>query len=414
MEEFEKLLCECRNAVERFVKFRLPSSFDADDVLQEVYISASKNFDKLNDKSIFKAWLIGIARNKCSDYYRTQAKSMEIPIDEVSESELSYGRMGIAETNFVRETLDELADKDKQILYLFYFRDIPQNEIAKRLDIPLGTVKSRLHTAKQNFKSKYLYQPKTKGDYSMKKLPEFMPEYTITKTDKKPFEVKWEEIMGWFIIPKLNEKLSFAIYDMPERKQAERFDIEVVGKAEVHGIEGVEIIAKSDVQRTFVAQLTDTHCRYLAESHVKNGVKCCYTFLDGDSFLENWGFGDNNCGNETHIVAKGDIVREESCIKSADKPFLLDIVGRYTVTIGGKCYDTVCVMDIDTYNLGVVTEQYIDQNGRTILFRHFNHDEWAFDRYKQKWSEKLPKNERLTVNGKTYVHWYGCITDYIL
>lgn len=40
--------------------------------------------------------------------------------------------------------------------------------------------------------------------------------------------------------------------------------------------------------------------------------------------------------------------------------------------------------------------------------------DWAIDRYKKPWSEQLPENDRLTVNGTTYVHWYDCITDYIL
>lgn len=107
-------------------------------------------------------------------------------------------------------------------------------------------------------------------------------------------------------------------------------------------------------------------------------------------------------------------IRRGSIITTADKPFLLDIAGRFQVTIAGKEYDTVCVMDIETYNPGVASEQYLDKNGRTILWRRFNRDDWAYNYYKQRWSEKLPDNERITVNGETYVHWYDCITDYIL
>ena len=105
---------------------------------------------------------------------------------------------------------------------------------------------------------------------------------------------------------------------------------------------------------------------------------------------------------------------DSTVVTSANKDFLLDIVGRYTVTIGGKSYDTVCVMDIETYDCGVVSEQFLDKNGKTILWRRFNRDDWAIDRYKKPWSEQLPENDRLTVNGTTYVHWYDCITDYIL
>jgi len=425
--DFEDLLAGCKGALERFVYYKLPVKADADDVIQEICLRAYQKFDTLRDQAVFKSWILGIARNACNDYFREQAKCLEIPLDMVSESVLTQSRSGLREISAVRETLDVLGDKDKQILYLYYFRDLPQADIAKRLAVPLGTVKSRLHTAKQNFKGKYPYPPKSKGDFTMKKLPEIMPEYKIEKSDQAPFAVVWEELMGWFLVPKLGEKLAWGIYDMPERNRTEYDEMEVIGKAEVHGIEGVEITVKttapmdcnseggqSAVSRRFVAQLTDSHCRYLAESHIKDGINRFYTFLDGDSFSGNWGFGENNCGNETHIKAKGDISRDGNLVKSSDKPFLLDIVGRYIVTIGGKEFDTVCVMDIETYNPGVVSEQYLDLNGRTILWRRFNRDDWAFKRYKQRWTEKLPENERLTINGKTFVHWYDCITDYIL
>lgn len=81
-------------------------------------------------------------------------------------------------------------------------------------------------------------------------------------------------------------------------------------------------------------------------------MKKMYTFLDGEEFIPNWGFGENNCGNELDIIAKGDIVRNGDEITTTDKPFLLDVVSIYEVIIGGKAYDTVCIMDIETYNNG--------------------------------------------------------------
>ena len=71
-------------------------------------------------------------------------------------------------------------------------------------------------------------------------------------------------------------------------------------------------------------------------------------------------------------------------------------------------------MDLGHFNNAIAIEQYIDKNGRTILWRRFNRDDWALKRYKKKWSEQLPENERLMINGETYVHWYDCITDYII
>ena len=418
MTEFEILLNECRSAVERFVRFKLSSKPDADDVLQETYLTAFQKFDMLIDKSHFKAWIISIARNKCSDYYRRQMKCNDISFEELPEIPLTASRYGYIEQHAVYDTIDSLSENDRLMIDLFYIQGYNQNEIAKSLDIPIGTVKSRLYTARNNFKRSYLTDYR-KVDEIMKKLPEIMPEYTITKLDKAPFSVKWEELMGWFIVPKLGEKLNWSMYDFPAKKRTEYVEMQVMGKAEIHGIEGVEITATehcSDgvINRSFIAHLTDTHCRFLAESHISNGVKKCYTFLDGDDFIPNWGFGENNCGNEVNISEKGDVVRENDIITTSDKPFLLDVTGRYEVNICGKSYDTICVMDIETYNNGVAGEQYIDKNGRTILWRRFNRNDWAIDRYKKKWTEILPDNERITVNGEIYVHWYDCITDYII
>lgn len=429
MDEFEKLLSEVSSSVERFVRYRLPSQTDADDVLQEIYLSAYRNFPGLKNKDAFKSWIISIARNKCNDYFRTKAAQMEISIEELSQQELSAGRLGISVVHTVRETLDRLGDKDKQILYLYFWKELPQNEIAKMLNIPVGTVKSRLHTAKQHFKNKYPYQTqKPKGDTTMQKLPEYIPDYTIERLDAEPFSVRWEELQGWLIVPRVGQKLTWGMYDFPERKRTEYTEMEVIGKAEVHGIEGVEVVAMQfdpadyyrtgaldRVERRFVAQLTDTHSRYLAETHMEDGVRKCYTFLDDEAFLNNWGFGEDNCGNEVDLHPKGLLHREGNCVTGTIPREVVDVVGRYRVTIGGKSYDTVCVMDIECFNDAVASEQYVDQNGRTVLWRRFNRDDWAIERFGGKpWSEKFPDNERLTINGETYVHWYDCISDYIL
>lgn len=425
MERFEKLLNANRCAVERFVKYRIRSEADADDILQEVYLTAYQKFEQLKSVSSFKPWIIRIARNKCNDYFRGKAVCPEISYDALIVRELSDSRHGVVETAVyqpVSDILNSLTDKDKQILNLYYWNELSQREIAKVLNLPLGTVKSRLYTAKRNFKNRYPYHPdKVKGD-SMKRLPEFLPEYTIEESNKATFKVKCEELMGWFIIPRPGEKLSWGIYDIPSRKCSNIYDMQVIGKAMVHDIVGVEITAKETdwsgkeriSDKTFIAQLTDTHCRYLAVLRNDGDIKKYITFLDEDEFLPNWGFGQDNCGNEVNLYQKGDIQRNGKTVTGSGKDYLQDIVGSYTVTINGRSFDCICVMDIESSGCDVVSEQYLDANGKTILWRRFNRDDWAIDRYKKKWSERFPENEQLTINGDTYVHWYDCITDYIL
>ncbi len=426
MTEFEALLQTHFVPLQRYIRYKIANLHDAEDVMQEVCITASEKFPTLKDRAAFKAWLIGIAGHKCMDYYRRKAHLMEIPLDALTESSPRVGRCGITEQSAVLQTLDALGDREKQILYLYYFKDLSQEDIAKQLGIPIGTVKSRLHYAKEKFRQQYPYRKNEKGETKMTILPEFLPKYEIKISNLPPFSVKWEELQGWLLVPRVGEKLAWGLYDMPSGKRTEYTVMEAIGKAEVHGIEGVEITAVqygaedyyrtgsvNEMERRFIAQLTDTHCRYLAESHVENGVRKLYTFLDGDAFLNNWGFGAENCGNEVNLCAKGFLRRTEQEIIGTLQKETVDIVGRYDVTINGRTYDTVCVMDVQCFNDGVVTEQYLDQNGRTVLWRRFNKNDWAFSRYGKLWTELLPDNERLTVNGETYVHWYDCVTDYI-
>lgn len=425
MEEFEKLLAAVRNAVERYVRFRVSAAADADDVLQEVYAAAYDRFPQLKNKDVFKAWIISIARNKCVDYFRRKEIRREVLVDQVPEDNLCSGRAIAPEVGAVRETFRLLGEKDREILYLYFWAELTQAEIAKRLCIPVGTVKSRLHAAKQKFKKNYPYRTHgEKGEWTMKKLPEMMPEYTITKSAQAPFAVKWEELFGYFIIPRLGEKVTWGLYENTEKRCSEWGEWAVVGKAVVHGIEGVEIKAcshdpiqkgKDDSDHYYVAQLTDTHCRMLAENCKRDGVRRYRTFLDGDDFLAQWGYGEDNCGRETFLQARGKITEYEHEVFAENTKQDCDIVGRYTVTIGGRAYDTVKVLSFDSNGDSYVCiEQYLDANGRTILWRRYNRDDWAFGPYRGPWSERLPDSDRFTVNGETYVHWYDCITDYIL
>lgn len=426
MDDFELRLETVYPVLERYVQFRINGP-DAPDIVQEVCLTAYRKRDSLKTSEAFKSWILAIARNKCSDYFRT-ARTDTVPLEEVPEVQLVLGRQGITVQSAVADTLEMLNNQDRQILELIFWQEMPHAQVAEHLGIPLGTVKSRLHHAKARFRANYPYPPeKSKGEETMGKMPIRMPDYTIEKLDGEPFECKWEEMQGWLIVPRVGEKLRWGMYDFPEKKLTSWCDMKVVGRAEVHGIEGVEITAvqygagddrdkgfKDSMERRFIAQLTDTHTRYLAESHVENGVRKCYTFLDGEEF-SNWSFGAENCGNEIHMKQKGLITREGSVVTAPKGMETIDVVGRYCVRINEKTYDTVCVMDAELYNEAVVSEQFIDRSGRTVLWRRFNRDDWAIESFGGKrWSEKLPDNERITVNGETYVHWYDCISEYIL
>ena len=55
----------------------------------------------------------------------------------------------------------------------------------------------------------------------MKEMPNTLPKYTVRRLDKQPFSVKWEELQGWMIVPKLGEKLRWGLYEQPTGARTE-------------------------------------------------------------------------------------------------------------------------------------------------------------------------------------------------
>ena len=448
VDGFEKLLAACRTAVERYVRAHISSRTDAEDVLQETYLAAFGSFGGLRDRASFLPWILGIARRKCADYYRAQAGNRLIFTENLPEQ-----AQVLPEYSAVEETLGRLPERDRLMLRLFYGEALSQKQISDQLRIPEGTVKSRMSAARTKFRAAYPYPPKepakepvkdlseespakpAKGGKNMEhkgipELPEKLPEYTIVWKDEPAFSVVCEEMTGWFVVPHIGEKLVWGMYDLPSGRLDVAYEMTVTGPARVHGLDGVAIRARvlsprsdfedKDPMRdavvastggqeewTFIAQEKDGYTRFLSAEHVEEGVRTLTTFLDGDAFMNSWGFGEDNCGMPIHIESKSRLVRKGNEIK-ADRGFI-DVAGRCELTLDGVVHDTICVMDLGMYEEGMVSEQFLDRSGRTVLWRRFNRDDWAVDRYGRLWSELLPENEQLIINGRRYVHWYDCL-----
>ena len=429
VEEFETLLQASKTAVERWVKAHIGNPSDAEDILQDTYLAAFQGYSALRSKAAFLPWLLGIARRKCADWYRAQAKSPVILTENIPERAEQP-----PEDLAVEDTLALLPARDQIMLRLFYQDMLSQKQISDQLQIPQGTVKSRMNAARARFRAAYPYPPK--GGESMEKkakpvLPDTLPAYSIVWNKEPAFSVVCEELTGWFIVPKLGEKLRWGMYDLPSRKLDVGYDMEVIGPGSVHGLDGVAIRArvlpspaslsendpmKDAVEAStggqeewmFIAQEKDGYTRFLSAEHIEQGVRTLTTFLDGDAFMDNWGFGEENRGMPIHMQPQG-IIQRNGPVITATSSCCADIVGRCQLTMDGAAQDTVCLMDLGMYEEGMVSEQYLNREGRTVLWRRFNRDDWAMDRYGKKWSDLLQGNEQLTINGQRYVHWYDCL-----
>jgi RNA polymerase sigma-70 factor, ECF subfamily len=146
--------------------------FDAEDIVQETYLMAFHKFSQLKDPEKIKPWLLRILRNNflktCQkDNARQQLHKIdyiEFLKDGTQEVEADVLLNRAADTRIVNQAIDQLPMKYKEILILYYMDDMLYKDIAKTLDIPLGTVMSRLNRAKEALKVTLLKQPKNKRE----------------------------------------------------------------------------------------------------------------------------------------------------------------------------------------------------------------------------------------------------------
>jgi RNA polymerase sigma-70 factor, ECF subfamily len=158
---FEILVRRHQKAIFNLV-YRLLGDYDeAAEVTQEVFLSAYKAIQSFRGDANFSTWLYRIAFNHASTRRRsanlTQQRFSSLENTEIADNgPVDPGRLfeqkEIQEQ--VQRALNHLSEQDAAIILLRDLHDIPYEEVAGLLDIPVGTVKSRLHRARQALKAK--------------------------------------------------------------------------------------------------------------------------------------------------------------------------------------------------------------------------------------------------------------------
>jgi RNA polymerase sigma-70 factor (ECF subfamily) len=120
--------------------FRL-SEQDAEDVFQEVFARTYERLDRLRDDAAVRPWLAQLTRNLCVDRLRERARVQ--PTDEIEAgADDSLGEIDLALD--VREALEALGDPCSDLLDRFFCRDESYRTIGEGLELPAGTIASRI------------------------------------------------------------------------------------------------------------------------------------------------------------------------------------------------------------------------------------------------------------------------------
>lgn len=146
---FERLVTPYLKGLYGFIAKRV--SDQAEDVYQETLLGAWRAMPGFREGSTVKTWLYAIAGYKCTDAIRKKASS---PIlDELDEQTGTQGfEDSSVNTMDIRNAMRSFHHEDQTLLYLLYHQCFTQKEAAMMLDIPEGTVKSRLNRLKRQLK----------------------------------------------------------------------------------------------------------------------------------------------------------------------------------------------------------------------------------------------------------------------
>lgn len=159
-DSFEVLVRRHEKAIFNLV-YRLLGNYDeAAEVAQEVFLSAFRSIHQFRGEANFSTWLYRIGLNHASTRRKSLQTSQQrhIPLDGTEV--IAEGAVDPAKNvehkeiqQRVQQALNSLDPEDARIVLLRDLQDIPYEDVAQMLDIPVGTVKSRLHRARQALKT---------------------------------------------------------------------------------------------------------------------------------------------------------------------------------------------------------------------------------------------------------------------
>lgn len=169
---FPKLVERYQRELFHFLVRFLGDRAAAEDVFQETFLQIHQSADQFDPERRFRPWMFTIAANKARDLIRSQARRPTSPLqatispsDEGSGEYIDLMNSGATMPDepmqkeelqqLVQSTVMSMPDHLREILLLSYFHQFPYKQISEILDIPLGTVKSRLHSAVAHFADRW-------------------------------------------------------------------------------------------------------------------------------------------------------------------------------------------------------------------------------------------------------------------
>lgn len=129
----------------------------AEDLTQEIFLKLFRSLDKFNRDADFATWLTSVARNYCIDHYRASKREREVMVEDLLAFDQAASSSGNPQRrleesdrrSFLRAGLERLPDKLREAVVLRDLQGLSYQEMADRLGLPEGTVKSRINRGRE-------------------------------------------------------------------------------------------------------------------------------------------------------------------------------------------------------------------------------------------------------------------------
>jgi RNA polymerase sigma-70 factor, ECF subfamily len=178
-EKFEAVALQYMNNLYTTAMHYTKNMEEAEDLVQETYLRAYRFFDKFEEGTNFKAWISRILTNTFINSYRKKARTpQQVQLDKVDffiVDDVNISDQDVTQNAYQDETFDKLFDDEvnraldrlnenfRQIIVLADVEGLSYKEISDKVDIPLGTVMSRLFRARRMLQKSLRKYARTKG-----------------------------------------------------------------------------------------------------------------------------------------------------------------------------------------------------------------------------------------------------------
>ncbi len=162
--DIAQLVAEQHQAVYRYA-YRLAGSVpDAEDLTQQVFMTAHEKLAQLRSRQCARSWLFTILRNhflkSCQKRNPIPAENLHLNMDNVPSHVPDAAAI---DRERLQQALDEIPPQYRLVLIMFYYESCSYREIAERLELPMGTVMSRLARAKARLRTRLFSRPAAEG-----------------------------------------------------------------------------------------------------------------------------------------------------------------------------------------------------------------------------------------------------------